>query len=305
MEKRGLKSTGFPDTDKEILQRAFNEEFAAELDELRAKQRERRRRAAQQAGLQKRRMMMEETLQEEQDELARSHQVAMMIDLVKDDSMESNARIDVNSVSARSLAKALWVNTSITCLDLSANALDDHAGQYLARALTRNKTLKKMELDNNLMGSRTLHAFGESLKVNTTLVYLSLDSNPLFTYDDSKGAKQFFDAFKTNKTLTALNLWRTGMKVHDGDLLAQALHLNRTLLILDIGHNGVKMKEMKKIADKIDRNLADFEVAERMRREEALTEDQKMQKIRDAEEVSKREQNPATPHIHSHYPSQL
>ena len=64
MEKRNLKSTGFPDTDREILQRAFNEEFFLKLDEERAKLKERRRRAAQQAGLQRRRMLMEQTLQE-------------------------------------------------------------------------------------------------------------------------------------------------------------------------------------------------------------------------------------------------
>ena len=33
MEKRNLKSTGFPDTDREILQRAFNEEFSLKIDE--------------------------------------------------------------------------------------------------------------------------------------------------------------------------------------------------------------------------------------------------------------------------------
>ena len=75
------------------------------------------------------------------------------------------------------------------------------------------------------------------------------------------------------------------MKIHDGELLASALVHNRSLMILDIGLNGVKMREMKKIADKIDKNLADFEIAERIRREEALTDDQRMQKIRDAEEV--------------------
>ena len=67
MEKRGLKSTGFPDTDIEMLQNAFNEEFTRDLEAIRAQRRESKRRAAQQAGMQRRRMIMQQTLQEEQD----------------------------------------------------------------------------------------------------------------------------------------------------------------------------------------------------------------------------------------------
>jgi hypothetical protein len=115
---------------------------------MKAKRREKRRKAAKQAGLQRRRLLMEKTLQEEQDELARSHQVGMMIELVKENMVNSSLRIEVNSVSARSLSKAMWANDTLTCLDLSSNALNDHAGSYLARILRRNSTLKKMELDN-------------------------------------------------------------------------------------------------------------------------------------------------------------
>ena len=288
MDKRNLKSTGFPDTDREILQRAFNDEFALKLDEERAKLKERRRRAAQQAGLQRRRMLMEQTLQEEQDALAANHQVGMMIELIKDNAVDQSIRIDVNSVTARSLAKAMWVNTTITCLELSSNNLNDHAGSYIARTLTRNKTLRKIELDNNNLGPKSLLAFGESLKTNSSLVYLSLDSNPIFSAlnDDVKGVRALADALKSNKTLTSLNLWRTGVKAFDGELLASALDSNKTILFLDIGHNNVQMKEMKKIADKLDSNLAAFEAIERVRREEALTDAEKDKRIQDKKDVS-------------------
>ena len=281
MERRGLKSTGFPEIDKDILQRAFNDEFAVKAEEERAKIKERKRRQAQQAGLQRRRMQMEQTLQEEQDELAKSHQVGMMIELIKDDAVASSIRIDVNSVSARSLAKVMWVNTCITCLDLSSNKLDDHAGAYIARILTRNKTLKKMELDNNEFGQKTLAAFGESLRINESLVYLNVDSNPMFTNDDLKGARFFAEALRANTTLVSLNLWRTGMKAADGELLASALDHNHVLLFVDIGHNGVKMREMKRMADKLDKNLAAYERAERIRREDALTDEQRQKKLQD------------------------
>ena len=35
LEKRNIKSTGFPDTDREILQKAFDEEFKADLEDAR------------------------------------------------------------------------------------------------------------------------------------------------------------------------------------------------------------------------------------------------------------------------------
>ena len=289
MERRGLKSTGFPEIDKDILQRAFNEEFQSKAEEERAKIKERKRRQAQQAGLQRRRMQMEQTLQEEQDELARNHQVGMMIELIKDDAVASSIRLDVNSVSARSLAKVMWVNTCITSLDLSSNKLDDHAGAYVARILSRNKTLKKMELDNNDLGAKTLAAFGEALRVNEALVYLSVDSNPLFTNDDTKGSRAFAEALRANKTLTSLNLWRTGMKSADGELLASALDHNDQLLFVDIGHNGVKMREQKRIADKLDRNLAAYEATERVRRDEAMTAEQRQKKIDDELDAVRKE----------------
>ena len=175
----------------------------------------------------------------------------------------------------------MWVNTCITCLDLSSNKLDDHAGAYIARILTRNKTLKKMELDNNEFGQKTLAAFGESLRINESLVYLNVDSNPMFTNDDLKGARFFAEALRANTTLVSLNLWRTGMKAADGELLASALDHNHVLLFVDIGHNGVKMREMKRMADKLDKNLAAYERAERIRREDALTDEQRQKKLQD------------------------
>ena len=37
MDKRGIKTTGFPDTDREILQRAYDDEFKNEIEEMKAK----------------------------------------------------------------------------------------------------------------------------------------------------------------------------------------------------------------------------------------------------------------------------
>jgi hypothetical protein len=268
MGKRGLKSTGFPDTDREILQHEFDEEFKQDLENARAVRREVRRRAARQAGLQRRRMMMEKMLQEEQDELARNHQVGMMIELVKENSFAVSARLDVNSVSARCLAKAMWLNNTITCLDLSSNDLSDHAGSYLARMLKRNTTLKKLELDNNNLGKLSCIAFSESLAINNTLIYLSLDSNPLCTEDGIAAFTSFTEALSVNRSLKSLNLWRIGAGVVGGALISRNVLKNPQLLFCDVNHNGMEMKDIVMITNQLDKNLTRFEEDERIRRKD-------------------------------------
>ena len=286
MEKRQLKSTGFPDTDRVILQAAFDEEFKNDLENARLRRLEGRRRAALQAGLQKRRMLMEKTLQEEQDELAANHQVGMMIEFVKENMVNPSIRLDVNSISARSLTKAMWANSTITCLDLSSNELNDHAGSYLARILKRNSTIKKIELDNNKLGPKTCQAFGESLKLNSSLVYLSLDSNPIAGLsEDSSGIKAIAEALRVNKTLTSINLWRTGIPAAAGLALANAVDENSTLLFCDVGHNSIELCDVKRIADKLDVNLAAYEADERVRRQNALSDEDRQRRIKDEEEV--------------------
>ena len=84
-------------------------EFGAEIvnafgdeDEVRPKK---RARAKKQAGLQRKRMIMEKQLKEEQEEVAKDFQTATWLDKLRRDGTESSARIDVNSIAVRALAK--------------------------------------------------------------------------------------------------------------------------------------------------------------------------------------------------------
>ena len=198
-----------------------------------------------------------------------------MLEHIKANNTTPALRIEVNSVSARSLAKAMWVNDTITCLDLSSIDLNDHAGCYLARILKHNQTIKKIELDNNKLGSKACQAFGESLLTNTSLTYLSLDSNQIATYQDMNGLKALADAVRINTTLTSLNLWRCGINVGGGNILAGGIEDNDTLLFCDIGHNNIETADVKRIVDKLDANLAAYERAERQRRKDAVDEGKK------------------------------
>ena len=297
LEKRGLTPTGFANTDADLLQKEFDKEFAANLEEARIKRREAKRRAALQAGLQKRREKMEATLQEEQDELAANRPVAMAIEMVKENMTDTSLRLDVNSIAARVLAKAMWANNTITCMDLSSSSLSDHAGSYLARILKRNSTLKKMELDGNFLGVKTCFAFGEALRVNTSLVYLSLDSNPLCgalsdeNAGDCSGIRALADSLSENSALTSLNLFRTGITQEGGVSLAQGLKRNNTLLFCEVGLNLIAMAEVKSMVEKLDSNLAAYEANERKRRSDLVSDADRQAEIeRQTSEETKRQE---------------
>ena len=67
---------------------------------------EKRARAAKQAGLQRKRMLLEKQLREEQEECAKDSQLETWLIMVRQDSTTSSARISVNSITCRALAKA-------------------------------------------------------------------------------------------------------------------------------------------------------------------------------------------------------
>jgi hypothetical protein len=286
--EKGVKPSGFNDENIIMLQEIFDKESKIQEEQIRLQRLEDKKKAAQQKGLQKKRMDMEQKLSEEIDELAKNYQVSSMIDCVIQNKNIQTLRLDINSISARALAKAMWANHTIICLDLSSNNLNDNAGMYIARILKRNNIIKKMELDNNLFGIFTAKAFAESLLINTSLVTLSLDSNPLtgsLDAPDISGIIEFSTTLAQNKTLKFLNLWRTNLGIGGGEALALQLEMNETILFCDVGHNNIHTQEAIAIATILERNLAAYEANERCRRKELLEDSKKETAIQNAAEV--------------------
>merc|ERR1712022_26145 len=60
----------------------------------------------------------------------------------------------------------------------------------------------------------------------------------------------------SNQTLTSLNLWRGGIQPDGGAELAQGLSFNDSLVFLDIGNNNIAGADKRRIADKLDENMA-------------------------------------------------
>lgn len=185
---------------------------------------------------------------------------------VKQNSTPAAARIEVNSITARALAKAMWTNTSLTRLDLSGNSIDDPGGASIARLLKRNSALVNVALGSNQLGVFACRAFGESLRTNSTLKSLDLESNSL-THDgsDTSGIRALADMFSQNESLTSVNLWRCSIGRDAGAVLSRGLESNRTITFLEVGHNGVTMIDQHKIKGALDSNLKRFEESQAVR----------------------------------------
>lgn len=188
---------------------------------------------------------------------------------VKQNCTPPGARIEVNSITARALAKAMWTNTSLTSLDLSSNGLDDSSGAYIARLLKRNTSLLSVSLGSNQLGPFACRAFGESLCTNKTLRCLNLESNQL-TRDgeDVSGIGAMAEMFTRNTTITSVNLWRCALGGKAGAALSRGMESNSTIAFLEVGHNGLAMMDEGRIKTALDKNFQLFDESQAIRRQE-------------------------------------
>ncbi|KAJ8607020.1 hypothetical protein CTAYLR_006257 [Chrysophaeum taylorii] len=217
--------------------------------------REQRKQERAKAQLHKKRVQLEKQLKEEQAAVEADDQVATWLAVLRTDQTRDTARMRCDSITVRTIAKALWTNRSLTAIDLSRNGLSDFAGSQVARVLKRNRHLRKIELNENSLGPRTCLAFGVSLKLNSTLECLELESNPLAKDGaDASGVVALAKALETNTALTAISLWRCNVGHAAGADLAKALLDNDSITSLDVGNNGFYGSDLRIIADKLEAN---------------------------------------------------
>lgn len=232
---------------------------------------------------------MERTLFEEEMELTKNFQLAKILESIKLSQTSSLLKVDVNSISCRSLAKSLRDNKSITYLDISNNNLDDHAGAYIGRILKYNNTIKHLELDNNNFANDTIIAIGEALKVNNALVHISLDSNPLFVEDNISAMTVFADGVKTSSSLTTLNLWRTQIGSSCGKILCKSIKESPNILFCDVAHNPMDMSDVKDINDVLDSNVSKYGAYLRNKQDNDQLEANRLKSIKDVEDAEKKQ----------------
>ena len=101
-------------------------------------------------------LLVQNEIFEEEKEISTNPRLSEWFRLITTKSCPLDCRIEINSITARALAKALiWDDCQIKSLDLSNLGLSDKAGCYISRALKNNKTLVKLELDGNQLGPNT------------------------------------------------------------------------------------------------------------------------------------------------------
>lgn len=132
-------------------------------------------------------------------------------------------------VGGKALAGALWVNTTLTHLDLFDCMLEDITP--LTGVLKVNRSLQILYLGKNPFGSKSITELADALKVNRFLKILSLSHSNLI---DAEG-KALAGALKDNTTLTELGLGYCDLK--DIAPLAEALKVNRSLRKLNLTGN--------------------------------------------------------------------
>lgn len=203
MEQRGLQPRGFFDDDAKLLQEELDKEYESYVESKRRETREAEELEAQQAIIQVKKMLMEAHIEEERLQYEKDAKFRGALEMVKKNLGNRHIRIDVNMISVRSLAKALWRKDShLLSLDLSNMNLSDLSGAYICRALRNNRSLIKLELGGNYCGIKTCTALGDALMTNNVVKFVSLESNPLVIID--KASKNITSS-GNNTTVVSIN----------------------------------------------------------------------------------------------------
>ncbi|KAL0229651.1 hypothetical protein GEMRC1_013196 [Eukaryota sp. GEM-RC1] len=139
-----------------------------------------------------------------------------------------------NSISIP-LIELLKVNTTITCLCLWNNSLEDKGVRALADALKVNTTLTSVNLCENSIGANGAKALADTLKVNTTLTSVNLYMN----FIGDEGARTLAEALTVNIAVTCVDLCNNSIGFEGVKSLSEALKINNSVVELCLGANSI------------------------------------------------------------------
>ena len=142
------------------------------------------------------------------------------------------ARNEIDDSVAKSLSRALSVNTTLTYLNLSGNKIGTPGATSLFQVLSRNTTLTYLNLSENNIGNSYALCFFEDLSGNTTLTNLNLSGNIIDVFNVPS-------PWASSVRLTHLNLSDNNIDNHSADFLGSFLSRNTTLTHLNLSHNSI------------------------------------------------------------------
>ena len=256
LERRSLPVKGFFSDDAKTLQVAFDREHDSYVEAKKKELFDSQVIEAQAAAVSRKETLIKESIAAEESEVVGSARIMAWFQMIQDKVSPVHCRIEeLTDVSARSLSKLLWSDSNLVSLDVSNMSLSDDSGAFLARALRKNTCLKKLDLGGNQFGSKCCLQLAKSLLANpsSALAFLSLESNPLCTGNDSKESIGLLvNAIGKNTSLVSLSLWRCGLGIEAGMMLAQEIERgNSRLISLEVGYNHFNSLDVVRISEKL------------------------------------------------------
>ena len=249
MEMRNLQPRGFFEDDAKLLQEELDKEHANYLESKWREKQEAKELEASQAMIRRRKTLQEIELNEEKQELESDKKVHEWFCLIQGGCSPTRCRIDVNNISARTLARLLWSDNLILSLDVCTMDISDSSGAYLARALKQNKSITKLEMNENFLGSKTCTALSEALRCNDTIKYLSIASNPLTAKNGKASVEALANLIRGNRSLRHLGLWRCNIGIEGGRQLSEAMLSNGKITCFELGYNFWDFSDIQRIQE--------------------------------------------------------
>ncbi len=320
LELRGRVPTGFWAEDSKALAELYEEEFRADVAEAQARREEFIIEKQRALDLAKQRKRDVEEQREEQEALAKHPRAAFWIKMIGSANAQRAAPCEpgagpapvpraarpgsapacprdaqLNEVTPpllRALSRPLASNVVLCSLDLAHSRFDPDSGALLAGALRLNTSVRRLELEDCNVGPEIVGAFSKVLEENATLANLSFENNPLTGAERDRfdGLAAFFGALQHNGTLLMLNLWRTGLGVRGGAMLAKALPLNHALLSVGVGCSGLAQPTEKAMHLVLERNAATKAEHDRLACDARLRREEHERRQREALEAERAHQ---------------
>ncbi|XP_052053896.1 NLR family CARD domain-containing protein 3 isoform X3 [Apodemus sylvaticus] len=151
---------------------------------------------------------------------------------------------------AKALADALKINRTLTSLSLQSNVIKDDGVMCVAEALVSNQTISMLQLQKNLIGPRGAQQMADALKQNRSLKELMFSSNTI----GNRGAMALAEALKVNQCLENLDLQSSSISNTGVAVLMQALCGNRTLSSLNLRENSISPEGAQALAQALGTN---------------------------------------------------
>ncbi|KAH9144618.1 hypothetical protein AeRB84_011421 [Aphanomyces euteiches] len=237
-----------------LVQKKFDDEYAAQMATYTKLVERYRRKQAQQEAEAK----LAREADAERDAFAQHPKIHILVKQIQ--ANETNTTLTVrglNDVTARAVLRAMAINQSVAVLDFAQNGLNEQTMTELAHMVRANKRLASLDLGSNRLNAKCVVELAKALTDNSVLTALSLESNPITVHgntSDLSGLEALCGYISNTTTLQSLNLFRTGLNVEAGRLLAKSLLFNESIYMLDLGGNAMTDKEMEVIGVQLAEN---------------------------------------------------